>query len=470
MRISQFSANIIFVFILCSFNLLLAQPEYSSKQLIEGIAIFHDKTDPLLFYYQPGDLILNHTDNGDPDFRFLDMRYTGSKCYNDIGEKGFMSIVQFGVTMKKIEANVLKNIKIQLKKRGAIKLKPLPISHINTRLILPVEGNDEKKYETIDNDGALEANDKSGYTSSKSFWTKRTYTVKLTKYESQILSKQLKDDLLALNLSYSYYSDVWINDEQINGSKELLEQFKKDSIVDDQNNLQNRVIKSNTLTIGIDTKKYPKAIKQIDLNEEIPPTYAAIEVKCHDFLEELRPDLYMKIIEVEAITVNNNKTTQIETKFLRKHKDLYTQHINFPYAIQMNAPMRYRVTEIDINGERTISKWKDKPECSSIIDVTSTDKEQKITNEIVDVEIDNQIFDNESFTKLEFYLFYSINNKIQSQELIFSDSDDIPLQSIRYKKDKSTPIYYLIKKHTIDGETIIENETELTDNYLYISN
>ncbi len=471
MRISQFSANMIFVFILCSFQLLVAQPEYKSKRLIEGIAIFNDMADPLLFYYEPGNLILNYTDNGAPDFRFLDMRYTGSKCYNDIGEKGFMSIIQFGVIMERIEPEVLKRIKIKLKKQNRIQLKPLPISHINTRLILPVGSNKDKKHEIINNDGALEVNDKSGYTSSKSFWIKRTYTVKLTKHESLLLNKQLKKNLLGLGLSYSYYSDVWIQDEeQISGSKEVLEQFELDSVLSNDKNLQNRIIKNNVLTINIDTKKYPKAIKQLDLNEEIPPTYAAIEVKCYDFLENLRSDLYMKIIEIEALSVNNNKKIIIKAKFLSKHRDLHTQHISFPYAIQMNAHMRYRIIEIDINGERIVSDWKDKQECSSIIDVTSRKKEQKTINKIVDVEIGNHIFSNDLFTHIEFHLIYSSNKKIKTKELLFSMTDEIFVQSIRYKKDKNTALFYIIKKYTTNGKVIIEKEKELTDNYLYIMN
>ena len=94
------------------------------------------------------------------------------------------------------------------------------------------------------------------------------------------------------------------------------------------------------------------------INEEIPASYAVIELKCYDFIEELRPDLYMKVVEVEATTMDNEKTTISETKFSRKQQDVYTKHIQFPYAIQMSAPMRYRITEISINGEKTIFNWK----------------------------------------------------------------------------------------------------------------
>src|SRR5690606_13703636 len=124
-----------------SINPAMSQPEYNSKKKIEGIHIYQDKADPFLFYYEPGDLILNTNDNGEPDFQFLDMRYTGTKCYNDAGEKSFMSLVQFGVMMKKASPETLQKIKATLKSRRSITLKPLPVSYINTRLVLPVNGN-----------------------------------------------------------------------------------------------------------------------------------------------------------------------------------------------------------------------------------------------------------------------------------------------------------------------------------------
>lgn len=471
MRISLFLNIFTFIFFeICSINPAMSQPEYNSKKKIEGIHIYQDKADPFLFYYEPGDLILNTNDNGEPDFQFLDMRYTGTKCYNDAGEKSFMSLVQFGVMMKKASPETLQKIKATLKSRRSITLKPLPVSYINTRLVLPVNGNNDKNYEIVEDEGVIEAIDEGGYSSSNSFWTKRTFTVKLNKHESQLLNEQLTKDLLGLSLSYSYYSNVIMPDESfVTGSKELLDHFKNDSIKDDENQLQSKLIKSNTLSINIDIKKYPKAIKQIDLNEEIPPTYAAIEVKCYDFLENLRPDLYMKIVEVEASTVDNSKITTVETKFLKKHAELYTQYLRFPYAVQMNVPVRYRIIEISQSGDRTVSEWKNKPECSSVIDITSTSDQQKIVPKQIDIEINGDLLSSENISKIEVHLVYSLHSKVQVDKVIFDDMSEIPLKSIKLQHDKGAPLFYVIKKITIDGETNTSNEKELTDNYLFIT-
>ncbi|WP_143569716.1 hypothetical protein [Tenacibaculum agarivorans] len=471
MRIGKFLVNIsIFVFIVSTFN-LFAQPDFNSKQILEGVAIFRDNADPLLFYYEPSKLILNTTKDGHPDFKFLDMRYTGSKCYGDEGEKQFMSLIQFGVILQKIDPKIKKRIQSKLKKYGRIKLKPLPISHIDTRLILPVESNTNSKNVILDDDGSLEANDKSGYSSSKSYWTKRIFTVRLNKHESQLLNTQLKDKLLGINLNYTYHSNVWMpNKEQVLGSKEFRDQFEKEENEEDENkNIQNRIIGSNTLTIHIDTNKYPDIIKQIDLNEEIPPTYAAIEIKCHDFLENLRPELYMKIVEIEAVSVDNEKPIKIKTTFRKKYTDLYTQHINFPYAVDMNMTMRYRITEIDTNGERSVLDWMEKPECESIIDVTSTREEQTIVNTIIDIELNHEIFEDESVSKIEFKLLYTLQNQKKTETLTFLKDDDISLQSIRYNIDKNTKVFFTLTKYDLEKNTIPSDKKLLTEKYLYIN-
>ncbi|MFY7672029.1 hypothetical protein ACOSP6_13165 [Tenacibaculum sp. MEBiC06402] len=471
MRVGRFLVNIISFVFIANTNHLFAQADFSSKQIIDGVAVFRDTSDPLLFYYEPGDLQINLEDNGKPNFKFLDLRYTGSKCYDDAGEKSFMSLVQFEVTMKKIASKTLQKLKSSLKKYGRVTLRPLPITQIDTRLVLPVENNNQQRHQVIENDGALEANDNSGFNSSNSFWTKRTYTVRLNKYESQLLATQLKEKLLGINLNYVYRSQVWMpNEEEITGSKEIKEQFEKDSIHDESNNIQNRIIKSNTLTINIDTKKFPDILKQIDLNEGIPPTYAAIEVKCYDFKENLRPELYMKTVEIEATSVNNGKKISVKSKFRKKYIDLYTQHINFPYAIDMNSPMRYRITEINTNGERTISDWINKPECNSVIDITSTKKEQKIINNTIDIEVNSSIFVDETISKLEFKLYYSLQGKAKTKTILFSKDDEFPLQSMRFLTDKESLKFYTITKHLSEEETpLIGKKIELKENYIYLN-
>lgn len=346
-------------------NALFAQPDYTSKKAINGIQIFQDSTDPHLYYYEPGVLMLAQNGDGKPEFQFIDMRYTGSKCYNDQGEKNFMSLVQFSVEMKKVNADDLRAIK---KKLMNINLVPLPITHIQTKLVITSIENSE---ESVSKEGSLEATSKAGYSNSKAFWTKRSFVVKLNNHESQVLNDQLNNDRLGMSLAYAYHADFKKNEGiEVLGSEELLESLsEKDKGI--QELAENRMFKSDAIPISIDIKKYPDAIKQLDLNEGMPPAYAGTEIRCYDFKNKLRPDLYMKIVEIQAQSVNNEKEVVVEAKFLKNHSDINTKHISFPYAIYINAPMHYRITEITTEGERTVSAWMNKESCSSVIDITT---------------------------------------------------------------------------------------------------
>ena len=122
-------------------------------------------------------------------------------------------------------------------------------------------------------------------------------------------------------------------------------------------------------------------------------------------------------------------------------------------------------------GERTISDWIDKPECSSIIDVTSSKKEQKITNEIIDIEIDSSLFEDEIVTKVAFNLSYTLQGIQKTETITFKKNDNLPLQSIRYAVDKNTLKFYTITKHLSGEDTpVTENKKELNENYIYINN
>jgi len=450
-RVGILLMKIIFV-ILFGYPLseLKGQPSYDSKKKIEGIHIYKDHADPLLYYYEPGALVLGKKGNDAPDFQFLDMRYTGTKCYNDQGEKNFMSLVQFGVEMVAVDPSVLRKIKKYL---GGFKtkLRPLPII-IQTKMVLSSIENDTK--ETVEKIGVLEAGSKEGYTNSKSFWTKRIFTTKLNKHESQVLKAQLTEGLLGISMAYAYYTDFKKSSTmEATGSSAIIDSLA--TAFKDLDIVENKVVRSDAIPIR---------------NEEIPPAYAHIELKCYDFSNKLRPDLYMKIVEIEAESVNKAKRVTVETKFSQKHDDLYTKHVSFPYAVYVDTPMRFRVTEIDISGERRTTEWKDKPECASIIDVTTTGTEQKFKERLVDLEIDSQLFSQDSLQTVTVLFAYTFNNAIKTKELVFEQDDSSLLRRVKMIHDKEVPIFLSIAQKSSNGLVVKREPTIFEEGYLFLTN
>jgi hypothetical protein len=50
---------------------------------------------------------------------------------------------------------------------------------------------------------------------------------------------------------------------------------------------------------------------------------------------------------------------------------VYARSIRIPYAVRLDQPFYYRITEIDHNGDTNISEWIEKKEWNDIVDITS---------------------------------------------------------------------------------------------------
>ncbi|SHJ39036.1 hypothetical protein [Aquimarina spongiae] len=440
------------------------QPVYDSKRMIDGVSLYKDHVDPHVFYYEPGKLKLKILSDGTPDFQFLDMRYTGSKCYNDRGEKSFMSLLQVGVEMQKMDKDFMKRVKVKLPPKS--KIIPLSISGIETQLIIPSTGSDHSKKDVVKK-GVLESSGKESVSTSRGYWETRVLTIRLNQYESQILMDCLKKKTLGLSLQYSFYADfLGKSDIEFTGSKEVEEHlYTKEE--EDKEIVENRIIQSDALPIKVDVEQYPDVVKQLDLNEEIPPAYAGLEIKCYDFKENIRPDLFMKIVEIEAQSVDGAETVKQEVKFLKKNTDLHTYHISFPYAIYVDTPMRYRITEIDIEGKRTIFDWKEKAECSSELDVTTPVKNQNLISKLIEVEIDSENLW-QRFDEVSVFFAYMFNGKSKLKEVRFEKETSSIVKETPLTYDKRNPIHYVISSSK-DTVTTRRGPNTLIDDYLFIS-
>ncbi|XLS29586.1 hypothetical protein ACJD0Z_01915 [Flavobacteriaceae bacterium M23B6Z8] len=443
----------------------LGQPKQDSKRIIENVVIYQDAKDPLLYYYEPGKLTLATDGTGKPEFQFLDLRYTGNKCNADIGTKNYSSLVQFGVEMEKLAPQTRKLI---IKELGRCQLKPLPLSHIATRLILP-KTSDENGSKPIGSENSTQAEDKNGYNSNTAYWSKRYFTTRLTKFESQLLNEQLTNGTLGISLSYSYYSTMLpASSEEVSGSKEFTGITEAPEAKENEQELTNVLINSDAITIDIDLEKYPEAIKQVDLNEGIPPSYAALEIKCYDFSQNLRPDLYLKTVEIEAVSVNANKPVSVIIRFTQKDVDIHTRYMNFPYAVQVSKPMRYRISEISNKGTREVYEWIDKPDCTSIIDITTPIKDLKTELFTLDIEVNDALLSENNKASLIVELSFLLNGKTTREVITFTKEDAL-LKTLAFEKDKDATVTFKTRVQDQD-ETILESEEQLvTDTYLYIN-
>ncbi len=362
----------ILVFALLVYSRGTAQPDFAKKHLINDVLLYQDNKIRNLFYYAPYGLELVKDKNEKPDFKFLQMRYTGTRLSKDQGSHRFKSLLRFKVANRvpsAIEKDSIKNI---LLKKGIriVKLQPLPIHNIKATLIhSTVNDSIAKSYSS----GFFENRETHP---AGAYWTERDFILRLGNEDAQIFHAMLQGNQPTLSINYTYLAKGLDNTENeliVSGSEEFTEDMKanfdqeKDSVARVP---IEKVIISGALSVTINTKKWPDLIKQIDINEHIPPEYAALDVYCYDFNNEIRKDLYAKMVDIKATGVGR-KEVQFRTTFKSREPDIYAQTIKFIYAVRPDKSYTYRITEIRNNGRRQRSGWKTVRNWHQILDISS---------------------------------------------------------------------------------------------------
>lgn len=448
-----------------------AQPVSRDKRVIHGLEVFGDLRNESLFYYAPGNLHLAYEPNGKPRFQLLEMRYTGSSAYADSGEKRFMNVVQFTVAMDRVTAGDIRSVQLELG-AGAV-LKPLPVRFIEAILVAPIQGANAGGYKRIGKDGAFHADDARGNTGKSGYWTERTFTLKLENHEAQLLWDQVENGQLSLSLGYSVYADIVPareGDLSVGGNRAFVKEVEtetRDLLVTDTTAVL-QMVKADAFPIRVDITRWPDAIKKVDINEGIPPAYAALEVRCYDFSDNLRPDLAIKSIEIQATGVGGRTVTLQPKKFINNQPDIYAIPIRFPYAVKLTEPFRYRVTEYTLEGARKMSDWVTNDSWVGVLDITTPEGSRKFERQSIEVEIPS--LDEHGFERVDVFFLYTYRGEQRLLNLAFDGADTLPVQMANIRNDKDTDIYLAAIWYDAGGKSYESGPEKVTvvDDYIYL--
>ncbi|HZI89951.1 MAG TPA: hypothetical protein VFD83_05835, partial [Candidatus Polarisedimenticolia bacterium] len=322
---------------------------------------------PNRFYYAPAEIAVVTKPDGAPDFHFLETRYTGSAVARDRGMILHKSLLSFTVRLPHPPAAEVSRAAREL---GG-DLRPYPVKRIATALVYAVIGGDTTSIPA----GRFEAGDAEGGT-----FTERVYTVGLDSLTAQAFRAALEKDQVSMSLGYAFLGDARASDAgagELTGSPEIVEGLKQalaESHPATADTVRTHVIRAGAIEIGLDVKRFPDLVRRVDLNDQAPPGYAALDVYCYDFNNELRPDLAEKRVEIEAESVSG-KRVKLETGFLRDQTDLYSASVRFPVAVRLDRPFRYRTREVKLDGMEKHSVWRERQSWTEILDVTTPARE-----------------------------------------------------------------------------------------------
>jgi hypothetical protein len=370
--------SILFVFCLNT-AVLMAQPALSHKEIINGIDVYPDIKKTTVYYYAPGDLVLAVDNFGVPLYKFFQMRYMGSLATGDQGKESFRSILEFTVQMKHMETatidGILKTLKLKTPKA---ELHPIPIKRMEAGLVYALDkAGEEKGKATTVSGGKFEQSDADG--SADELWTQRMFTLSLDNISSQLLWSTLEKGQSVMSLCYSFYTAGSIDSlpeisltstgtipmELKDELNQMVEDAKKDTTK------KSVLVKASATSLTVDIKQAADRIKKIDINESrIPPDYAVLDIRCYDFNNALRPDLYAKRLEVIAVGMDGKEVKQNVT-FYSSAPDIYYSGLRFKYAVKMDRPFKYRIVEIKNDTAPLYGKWMEQKSWSKLMDITT---------------------------------------------------------------------------------------------------
>lgn len=368
-------------------SLLWGQPDFSRVINIEGVICYRDAHYDRIAYYSPGKLSIAVDRDGQPDFNFIQTRYTGSFAYGDQGARRFQSLVRFRVIMERYEPELLDRIRAVLWP-GHIKgeLRPLPVYSIKTLLLFtPILSTGKSDDSMLWTGGSFTAENEAGHVQKGVFWREREFSLRLDDLSSQALWNALEKDQTIMSLSYAFFSKgITTSAADITSSTIGLSQEIAGKLLElkDTTEIGNFCVRADAFSVEIDVDKWPGLLRKIDINEEIPPGYPVLEVRCYDFSNNLRPGLYSKTVEFKAQGVGRG-VVLAKVRFDPNNPDLSRYNVQFGYAVKINQPLFYRITEISDSEMPVRSDWIALDSWHSLIDVTSSkDKIRAEENDI----------------------------------------------------------------------------------------
>jgi hypothetical protein len=352
-----------------------AQPLAFDYQVIAGCKIFKDAKAMNVFYYEPFGYKLATASYGKPAFTLLQMRYTGTQAAGTKGRIRYNNILQFKMALEDSALQRLQTAKALLQKSVPhLFLKPMPVVKFQSLLVYAPANNADSSLSFFTT-GYTEGSEKADGTSS--YWSERTFSIRLSDEDAQLVEAALKTGQAAISVSYAFFTTFsaqgisQFSATQNNRVQKKLRAYFDSSLVSSKDSLlYNVLLKADALPIVIDLERWPGAIQKTDINEKLPPAYPLFDVYCYDFNNAIRADLFAKRIEISATSVNGSEIYHTST-FKQSHPDEYAKSIRFPYAVRFDKPYKYRITEITKEGDVESSGWIERTSWSDIIDITT---------------------------------------------------------------------------------------------------
>ncbi len=303
-----------------------AAPDLGTYRDLEGVRVYQDHAKKNIWYVSPSDLHMALRQDKTADYALDVFRYHGRSGTSDQGEFLVHGILSIGISREQPPGRS-KAIRTALSKAGIKnpRLSTMPVVGADIKLMFADQGKSWQQ---------------------KSRWGGRQLILPLEPEMTEVLWKAVENGQTLLSLSVS---------EQLQGMRLIDEEWKEE-----------QTFLAWTLAIDMDMAKHPNKFRKTDLGGRMSHGYTGIDVFCFDFIEELDPDLYAKMIRVAIPTTGRELVEEVTFRDDGK----YRFRIDFKHAKGLAWPYRVQIVRVMRDGSKHIGEWI-KKQGESMLDVTA---------------------------------------------------------------------------------------------------
>jgi hypothetical protein len=350
-----------------------AVPDLRAGETVAGMTVWPDHRLDGLYYHLPGKVRLAEDASGRPRLDLLSTRYVGTAAAGDQGRHDQYNRLSFTVILDPPAASALEATRqvLQSRQRSHVELRPLPVLRMPTRLV----------YEPIDSQMTeptpLPRPSLTAELERQSVWTERSYDLRLSAEETELLRSILAKGGVRFSLAYGLVVLAIGNDaslHQLHGSPELVAEMRalleNEPGEADAATPRPLIADADASSITVDLQGWPELVAQVDLNERLPPGFGALEIRCYEFQQAGDNPLFEVRVDVRARTVSDHLLVE-SVIFSSLEPDRFAARVRFPVAVRLDRPYAFRVTRVHQDGSVYGSaEWIERESWTALLDVT----------------------------------------------------------------------------------------------------
>jgi len=350
-----------------------AVPDLRGAEVVAGVPVWPDHRIAGRYYHGLGRIELADDAAGRPRLDLLSTRYVGTAAAGTQGQTRQFNRLSFTVVMTPHGPVELEALRAELRPRhsAAIDLRPLPVLRMPTRLVYQPIG-DPAAVPTELPRPSLSADQE-----RTDIWNERSYELRISAEEAQVLQDVLQRGGVRFSLSYGLVVNGLGGDlpmYELRGSPELVAEVRAalDQLGEPDDEAQPRPLLAvaDATSITVDLQRWPGIVSQIDINERLPPGFGVLEVRCYDFQSLAGVDLFEVRVDIRAETVIGDPLVE-SVIFSSLDPERFASRVRFPVAVRLDRPYDFRVTRVGNDGEEWIAvDWTERESWTSLLDVT----------------------------------------------------------------------------------------------------